>query len=437
MFLSFTFQFPRVSFFRSSVFAMTSSSTNTKKDLHSPIFLLSNICNLVSIRLDSTDFILWKFQLTAILKAHKLFGFIDGSVSAPSQFLASSSETESQPTTTTSLPVINPHFEDWIAKDQALMTLINATLSAEALAYVVRSGTSKQVWEVLEKHYSSNSRTNVVNLKSDLQSIVKKTEESIDAYVKRIKEIKDKFANVSITINDEYLLIYALNGLSTEYNTLSTSMRTRAQSVSFEELHVFMKSEESAIEKQMKREDLVTQPNALFASSPQSQNRTSAFHPNQSHDRGRGKNNGRGKANFAPTFTNQGRGRSSGNFFTSFQADNRSPCQICGKLGHTALDCYNRMNFHFQGRHPPPQLAAMVAVQNNSYLAVGNSSPTTWLADSECNTHMTADLSNLSIASIASDYNGEENISVGSGQSFPITHFGCGQVFGSNYVPQA
>ncbi|MDV3193921.1 MAG: hypothetical protein Q8835_02540 [Sweet potato little leaf phytoplasma] len=96
-------------------------------------------------------------------------------------------------------PVPNPKFDDWIAKDHALMTLINATLSPVALAYVVGCATSKEVWDALEKHYSSTSRTNVVNLKTDLQSISKKSSESIDEYIKRIKEIKDRLAYVIST----------------------------------------------------------------------------------------------------------------------------------------------------------------------------------------------------------------------------------------------
>lgn len=124
-------------------------ASELQKDLTSPIFLLSNICNLVSIRLDSSNFVLWKFQLTSILKAHKLFGFVDGSLPAPSKVLlrespegsATSSDAVADPTP----PPPNPKYDDWIAKDHALMTLINATLSLAALAYVVGCSTSKEV----------------------------------------------------------------------------------------------------------------------------------------------------------------------------------------------------------------------------------------------------------------------------------------------------
>lgn len=298
------------------------------------------------------------------------------------------------------------------------MTLINATLSPAALAYVVGCSTSKEVWDALEKHYSSTSRTNVVNLKSDLQSILKKSGESIDDYVKRIKEIKDKLANVSSVVNDEDLFIYTLNGLPSEYNTFKTSLRTRSQPPSFAELHVLLKSEESAIEKKTRAEESVVPPTALFANSQSGASRgLSSGNPFRGRSQGRGRNQGRGRAPFSP----QGRGRGSSfppNPFSvqsatgQGQVPGRVVCQICLRPGHSALDCYNRMNYSFQGRHPPAQLAALTASHNTSYSSPINNVSSTWLTDSGCNTHVTPDLNNLSTAS---EYNGDEQVSVGSG----------------------
>lgn len=226
---------------------MASADLSSTNDLNSPMFLLTKICNLILIR----RYVLWKFQMMSILKVHKLFGFLDGSSVAPPQFLLSSSSDGSTASSSSdaSTRAINPSYEDWMAKDHVLMTLINATLSSEALAYIVGCKSSKDEWEVLARHYSSTSRSNIVNLKTDLQAISKKPDESIDSYVKRIKEIKDKLANVSSVVNEEDLMIYALNGLPVEYNTFRTSMRTRSGTVTFDELHVLLKSEESALEK--------------------------------------------------------------------------------------------------------------------------------------------------------------------------------------------
>lgn len=44
-----------------------------------------------------------------------------------------------------------------------------------------------------------------------------------------------------------------------------------------------------------------------------------------------------------------------------------TPCQICGKKNHQTFDCYHRMDYSYQGRHPPTQLATMVAHTNTAF----------------------------------------------------------------------
>lgn len=39
-------------------------------------------------------------------------------------------------------------------------------------------------------------------------------------------------------------------------------------------------------------------------------------------------------------------------------------CQICGKKGRIALECYHRTNFAYQGTPPPSSLIAMTAQGN-------------------------------------------------------------------------
>ena len=74
--------------------ANTTTSTNTNlpspqitTQAPSPLLLLSNMSNLMSIKLDYTNYIPWKHQLITILEAYSLVEHIDGSTSQPSQFL--------------------------------------------------------------------------------------------------------------------------------------------------------------------------------------------------------------------------------------------------------------------------------------------------------------------------------------------------------------
>lgn len=68
-------------------------------------------------------------------------------------------------------------------------------------------------------------------------------------------------------------------------------------------------------------------------------------------------------------------------------------CQICRKPGHSAINCYNRMNVAYKCRVPAPKLqsyAAAVPIHDSSPMAappVQN-----WLFDSGANAHITNNL---------------------------------------------
>ncbi|XP_059448148.1 uncharacterized protein LOC132179437 [Corylus avellana] len=85
----------------------------------------------------------------------------------------------------------------------------------------------------------------------------------------------------------------------------------------------------------------------------------------------------------------------------------RPPCQICGKTSHMALDCFHRMDYAYQGRHPPAQLAAMAA---HATTHPDDDSP--WFADSAANLHLTPALEKLKLTE---PYDGSDSIAVGNG----------------------
>jgi hypothetical protein len=96
------------------------------------------------------------------------------------------------------------------------------------------------------------------------------------------------------------------------------------------------------------------------------------------YNRGRGGRNnhrGRGGGRFNPSFStpqpHQQQFSQSSSFnpqqqFSTKTDSSRPQCQICGKLGHLAIDCYQRMNFAYQDKNPPSKLAAMAATNNPS-----------------------------------------------------------------------
>lgn len=165
---------------------------------------------------------------------------------------------------------------------------------------------------------------------------------------------------------------------------------------------------------------------------------------NNSRGGGRINNQGKGRSNSGFSFNNhrgggnQNSGNScfGGNRFTgmndfeassSSQSNNnrggfnqnnnsRPRCQICDGFGHTALDCYHRMDYAYQGRHPPSHLAAMAASSNQVF-----EDPNIWLSDSGATNHITFEMANLDLSN---EYDGEDTMAIGNGQDLSITHAG-------------
>ena len=139
------------------------TTTHTATQPHStpsPLLLLSNMSNLMSIKLDYTNYIPWKHQLITILEAYSLIEHIDGSITQPCQFLL-----DTQGNLTTS---VNPDFLTWRIKDKALLSLINSTLTPQVFSLVVGIITSREVWNTLKQRFTSTSRANILNLKLEL-----------------------------------------------------------------------------------------------------------------------------------------------------------------------------------------------------------------------------------------------------------------------------
>jgi hypothetical protein len=73
------------------------------------------------------------------------------------------------------------------------------------------------------------------------------------------------------------------------------------------------------------------------------------------------------------------------------------------------------MDYSYQGKHPPPQLAAMAAQTNATF----EDQP--WFADSGANTHITNDLENLSIQQ---PFQSDDTVAVGNGTGLTIENTG-------------
>jgi histone deacetylase 1/2 len=85
-------------------------------------------------------------------------------------------------------------------------------------------------------------------------------------------------------------------------------------------------------------------------------------------------------------------------------------CQICHKIGHSAIRCYNRYNHAYNDEEPSANAATY-----------GYNVDPAWYMDTGATDHITSDLDRLAVREA---YNGNERVHVGNGAGLHISHVG-------------
>lgn len=210
-----------------------------------------------------------------------------------------------------------------------IFSAIISTLSVETLPHVIGLTISREVWLTLETLFSAQSQSRIMQLKQQVSNM-KKGSQTISAYFQKAQGFSHLLAAVGKPIDASKLASHILVGLGAEYDPLVTSVTTRQDSISLNDLYGFMLSYELRLEQHKSTIEI----NISTANMAQRQSPV-YFHNN------RGYNNGYRNTNF-----NRGRGRGRGppqQFSTSNSSmSQRSICQVCHKLGHTAATCWFR-----------------------------------------------------------------------------------------------
>jgi hypothetical protein len=371
-----------------SIASMASSSAVSASS-----FVVPNITSLVTTKLEGpNNYMSWTTQFIPALSTHDLLGIIDGSAVCPSKFIA---DAEGKPTST-----INPDFLVWQKKDQFVLAWLNASLSEKVLSMVYGLSTAQQVWAHLAKRFTPTSRTRITSLRRQLQTINQGSKTCTD-YLLTAKSLADQLAAIGKGVDDEDLISYVIGGLNPSYHTFVTtfSYGNRDIAVPFEDFQTELLNYEQLLEVHQKP----LQPDggqfAFHLNRQKNQHPSKKYRapqygrhlPRQSHHHpfSAGSQPSQQQSSISPKHPAHFQYGKSSSPPTSH---NRPPCQICWKISHQALDCYHRMDFAFQGRHPPAQLAAMAA-----YTPAPPEVEQPWYLDSGANHHVTSELEKLSL----------------------------------------
>lgn len=360
-----------------------------------------HVASCVTIRLNDTNYLLWKTQVESLLSSQKLLGFVNGRYPEPATTVEQRVGEEVH-------QVPNPAHESWFCTDQLVKSWIFGTLSDEALGSVCSLATAHEVWSALANTYNRSSIGREFDLKRKLQLLTKQGK-SFSTYVREYTSVCDQLSSIGKPVDESMKICGFLNGLGREYDPITTvvqSSMSRLPTPTFTDVVFDVQGFDSRLQAYQ-----TTDVNPQMAFNTQVQQSQEAYQAGYQSNRGRGYNNRGGSNRGRGGFSSRGRGFHQQNG-PSGGSNARPVCQICGRVGHIALKCWNRFDNNYQPTEVPQALAA---------LQLSDLSGREWIPDSGASAHITSATTGLQNTA---QYQGLESVMVADGNYAPITHVG-------------
>ncbi|KAG6751187.1 hypothetical protein POTOM_045706 [Populus tomentosa] len=334
----------------------------------------NTMVHMVTIKLSSTNFLLWRSQVIPLLQCQNLYGYVDGSTPMPSA--------------ATDLAGHNM----WKQLDQLVMSLLLSSLTEEALSITIGFTTSRDVWNSLETTFSQKSKARELQIKDELH-LMKRGSRSISEYSRIFKAHCDQLSAMGRPVEDTDKVHWYLRGLGHEFSTFSITQLSLTPIPSFKD--IVPKAE--SFDLFSKSIDQNTGVPAYIAN----------FSPASSHRSGN-----------TNIYQHKYKGGPSRGGHRSKQNYRRPPrCQICREEGHYATDCNRRYIKPEATRYIKPDANLVEALTHCTI----HDEPADWYTDTGASAHMTADASQLDKVE---PYTGKDKVVVGNGSSLPITYTG-------------
>ena len=193
----------------------------------------------VSEKLTRDNFLVWRAQVLPAVRAARLVGILDSSLAEPSLMIQVEKPDKSTE------KVENPAYVQWIAQDQQVLSYLLSSMTKEILVQVSSLEHTAEVWKAITEMFSSQSKSRVLQLRSQL-SRMKKGDLSASAYYTKMKGLADEMAAAGKKLDDDDIIEYILNGLDAEYNPFVSSM-TIKDNVSLSDLYAQLLSYEARL----------------------------------------------------------------------------------------------------------------------------------------------------------------------------------------------
>ncbi|KAK6141030.1 hypothetical protein DH2020_025211 [Rehmannia glutinosa] len=295
----------------------TESTATTSTAASTQISIIQPQNQLVSTKLDESNFLIWRQQVYTAIRGYGLEDFITKANNRPSELLTDDEGKE----------IPNPSFIAWQRQDQLLASWILSSLSDSILTLMVGLESAKEIWHTLETNFTSQNTAKQMQLKLQLQTL-RKNNMSIRDYLSKMKGLFDALAAAGKKIDESDQVMHILGGLGSEYNSVVVSVSSRLEPYTVPQIQALLLSFESRLEAiTTATENINTDGSVPMANTVTQQ-------PPRRNGQQQFPSNFRGRF----PFPRGGRGGSRGGFFRGRggrNGGNRMICQVCQEIHST------------------------------------------------------------------------------------------------------
>lgn len=113
---------------------------------------------MIAVKLQQDNFVKWIYQFSSVLRGYGLFDYFNGESQCPPKYCITPKGGVTKE--------ITYAYKQCIQNDLALHNLLIATLSDEAMDYVIGCMTAQEAWESLQERFASVSVVKINQLKN-------------------------------------------------------------------------------------------------------------------------------------------------------------------------------------------------------------------------------------------------------------------------------
>ncbi|XP_059452816.1 uncharacterized protein LOC132183403 [Corylus avellana] len=198
-----------------------------------------------STKLSKDYFTSWRTQNLAYLQGQDAYGFMDGTNPPPQQTIPNANTAADVPAT-----MLNLDFMQWVQKDQMILSVLISTLTEPFMVHAVGCATARALWDALISMFASQSRARIMQIHYQLATS-KKGNSSIIEYFQKIKNLSDTLVAAGQPLNDFESVPFLLVGLGSDYDPFVTSVTTRVDPLTIDEINGHLLAHEMRIEHNM------------------------------------------------------------------------------------------------------------------------------------------------------------------------------------------